>query len=110
MAGAVLKTLGIILIVIGGLVVLSGLAAAIFGGVAFSDAVNDAGRTDCGLFRNQPCDRSAEDRAQAGVLVSLSGVAGMILGLVGVVLGIVLLMWGAHRAKKATTLATLQQA
>jgi hypothetical protein len=101
MAGGVLKTFGIILIVVGGLVVLTGLGAAVLGGVAFSDAVDDGGKTDCGLFRNQPCDELAEERAEAGAIVGLSGLAGMAVGLVGVIVGIVLLMWGVHRAKAA---------
>lgn len=100
MAGGVLKGFGIAFVVLGALLTLGGLAAAVLGGAVFSDAVGDGSRNDCGLLRNEQCDSSASDRAEAGMLVALSGGGGIVLGLVALVVGVVLLVWGANRARR----------
>lgn len=107
MAGGFLKTLGIVLIVLGGLVVVTGLAAAVLGGSTVSGAASDADRHDCGTLHNEPCSPNARDRAQAGAAVAVAGGGAMLGGALGVVLGIVLLMLGVSRARKAQRAASM---
>lgn len=103
MAGGVLKTIGIILIAIGGVAAVFGIAAAVFGGSVVSGAASDASRNDCGVFHNEPCTNGdvTQERAQAGATVALVGGLGIAGGLALAVVGIGLLMWGVSRARKA---------
>lgn len=94
MAGGVLKTLGVLSIVVGALAIVVGLAAAAFGASTYG---NEASKEDRSLFSSGP----NRDRQEAGMMAAIGGVGMAGVGLVIVILGIVLVVWGASRAKRA---------
>ena len=96
MAGTAWKAAGTVLIVLGGLALVLGVGGAALGGAVFADAVGDAG--NCGGFLN-PCDRSIEDRGEAGMAVAAAGLGLAAFGFLVVIVGIVLVFVGVHRAK-----------
>lgn len=92
--------MGAIVLALGVVGVLTGLAGAAFGGFVMNDAASDAGR-DCGsaLFP-RPCDPNAGERAEAGFYIATSGGAIALLGLFLLVTGLVLVFIGVAVARR----------
>lgn len=101
MAGTVWKAVGAVVIALGAVAIVGGLAGAAFGGLVMNDAVSDAGR-ECGsaLFP-RPCDPDAGERAEAGAFIALGAGAIAIGGVALLVVGIVLVFIGVGSARRA---------
>lgn len=89
MAGTSWKAVGSILLVLGVIGVLVGIAAALYGGMVFSDAVSGNG--------NEAALEVAGELI--GVAIYVGGIA-FVLGVVLAVVGVVMLVVGARRAQR----------
>ena len=101
MAGTGWKAAGTILIVLGAVAFIFGVAAATFGGTHFAGAVEDA--SDCGGFLNPCNEESIEGRGEAGMAIAAAGAGLAVTGLVFAIIGIVLVFIGSSRARRAAT-------
>ena len=99
MAGTGWKVSGAIVLVVGCVCMLVGIAGALFGGVVFSGVMQDAER--CGGLLN-PCDEdSMGSRAEFAAYSAMLGGAVLVAGLVLAIVGAVLLVVGSRKADKA---------